>query len=151
MQNIMAKSTKAEFKRILVAVDGSKNALRACEVAASVAKTFDSEVTVLYAIPTLSIFTAPLVDQYYAIQLEQANKEVEKAASLIEQVGVKTEREVLQARASIVQTIIEFAVSTQSDLIVMGTRGLGGFTRMVIGSVSSGVVAHAHCPVLVVR
>jgi len=52
---------------------------------------------------------------------------------------------------STVQGIVEFASNEKVDLIVIGTRGLSGFKRLLIGSVSSGVVAHAHCPVLVVR
>ena len=42
-------------------------------------------------------------------------------------------------------------VAEKIDLIVMGTRGMGGFKKMLLGSVSSGVVTHAQCTVLVVR
>jgi nucleotide-binding universal stress UspA family protein len=143
-------SSEISFKRILVAFDGSANASRACEVAATLAGSYGSELTVLYAMPSLSVLAAP-IDQSYALQLEQANKRVDEAVALIEAEGVKPEREVLQARASILHTIIEFAESAESDLVVMGTRGLGGFRKMMIGSVSAGMLAHAHCPVLVVR
>ncbi len=103
------------------------------------AKSYNSVVTVLHVIPAASIST------------EVAEKLVQKAASLAENEGLEVARKILRARASVVQTITEYADSSKSDLIVVGTRGLGGFRRMLIGSVSSGVVAHARCPVLVVR
>ncbi len=65
--------------------------------------------------------------------------------------GVKARWEVLPSAESIVGQIVDYADREKADLIAMGSRGLGGFKRMVIGSVSSGVVTHAKCPVLVVR
>ena len=47
--------------------------------------------------------------------------------------------------------LAEYAENEKMDLIVMGTRGMSGFKRLLIGSVASGVVKHAHCTVLVVR
>ena len=47
--------------------------------------------------------------------------------------------------------IVQVAEETGADLVVMGSRGLGGFKRAFMGSVSDSVVRHAHCPVLVVR
>ena len=52
---------------------------------------------------------------------------------------------------SIVGQIVDYADREKADLIAIGSRGLGGFKRMVIRRVSSGVVTHARCPVLVVR
>jgi len=52
---------------------------------------------------------------------------------------------------SAVQAIIECAENRKFDLIVMGTRGLSAFRKALLGSVSSGVVSHATCSVLVVR
>ena len=46
---------------------------------------------------------------------------------------------------------MEFAASEKADLVVTGTRGMTGFRKLIMGSVSSGLVNHAHCPVLVVR
>lgn len=137
--------------RILVAYDGSESALKACELAAVLAKNHGSEVTLLYVIPSLSIFTAPLSDTYYALHQEEAEKLVRKAISLFKKKDVKVRREIVRARESIVGTIVDYALDKQSDIILMGARGLGGFRKMLLGSVSSGVLAHAHCPVLIVR
>ena len=52
---------------------------------------------------------------------------------------------------SVVEAIVNDAESRNVDLIVIGTRGLSGFTKLLIGSVSSGVVSHAHCSVFLVR
>jgi nucleotide-binding universal stress UspA family protein len=53
--------------------------------------------------------------------------------------------------ASIADTIVNYAESKNVDLIVMGTKGRTGIKRFLLGSVASGVVAHAKCSVLVVR
>ena len=55
------------------------------------------------------------------------------------------------AEESIVSEIIEFAERENIDLIIMGTRGRTGFKKLLLGSVASGVVNFAHCPVLVIR
>ena len=47
--------------------------------------------------------------------------------------------------------IVGLAEEVGADLIVVGSRGLGGFRRALMGSVSESVVRHAHCPVLVFR
>ena len=49
------------------------------------------------------------------------------------------------------ETIARFAEQHDADLIVLGSRGLGGFARMLVGSVSNNVAYHANCPVLLVR
>lgn len=50
-----------------------------------------------------------------------------------------------------VSTIVAIARQEHADLIVLGSRGMGGFRSFLVGSVSDGVLHHAHCPVLVVR
>ena len=52
---------------------------------------------------------------------------------------------------SVVETILEQGDKSNVDLIVIGTRGLTGFKKLLVGSVSSGVISHAHCSVLIVR
>ncbi len=59
--------------------------------------------------------------------------------------------EVLESRDSVVQSLSEYAANEKADLLVIGTRGLGGFKKMLLGSVSSGVVQRVPCSVLVVR
>jgi len=59
--------------------------------------------------------------------------------------------EIPEATTSVVETIVNQAVKENADLIIVGTRGLGGFKKLILGSVSNGVVSHVHCPVLVIR
>jgi nucleotide-binding universal stress UspA family protein len=139
------------LRRVIVAFDGSDGALKACELAVALAKNLGSDVTLVYVIPSLSIFTAPLADQYYALHQGEAEKMIGSVLSLFKKEGVRAGREILQAHDSIVESIVGYAADNHSDLIIMGARGLGGFEKMLVGSVSSGVLAHAHCPVLVVR
>jgi nucleotide-binding universal stress UspA family protein len=148
----MSTPTASLFARILLATDGSPNSQQAAEVAAQIAKSFNSEVTVLCAIPSISAKAAPLEGEYYSRLINKADDNADKAASVFKKAGVAvSEREVPQGRASVVETIVEYAAEEKTGLIVMGTRGLGGFKRATMGSVSSGVSAHAPCATLVVR
>jgi len=52
---------------------------------------------------------------------------------------------------SITGSIVQYAERENIDLIVVGTRRRSGFKRLLLGSTASGVVTHAHCPVMVVR
>lgn len=148
----MSNPKSNRFARILLATDGSQNSLQAAGVAAWIAKRFDSEVTVLSVIPSISAAAVPLEGEYYSKLINKADDNVDKAASVFQMAGVTvTEKEVPRGTASVVETVVKFAGQAETDLIVMGTRGLGGFRRAVLGSVSSGVAAHASCATLVVR
>jgi nucleotide-binding universal stress UspA family protein len=60
-------------------------------------------------------------------------------------------RSELIGSASAVGGIVGFAEKENVDLIVVGTRGRSGFKKLLLGSVASGVVSYAHCPVLIVK
>lgn len=146
--------------KILVPIDGSPNADRALDVAIGLAKSFGSELVVLNVISTPNIlittsaFGAPAsgVKSYYEQQENSARHFVDEAIIHSRKEGIsKVTSSIIRADKSIVEEIIDAAVNSKVDLIVIGTRGLGGFKRLLLGSVSSGVVAHAHCNVLVVR
>jgi nucleotide-binding universal stress UspA family protein len=64
-------------------------------------------------------------------------------------VNVKTE--VLIKYTSVVKEIVEYAESNKIDLIVLGSRGMTGFKKLLLGSVANGVVTYSRCPVLVVK
>ena len=53
--------------------------------------------------------------------------------------------------ASIVGAIVDYAERQNIDLIVIGSRGLSGFKKLLLGSTATGVVNYAHCPVLAVK
>jgi nucleotide-binding universal stress UspA family protein len=148
----MSKPTAKPFTRILMATDGSPSSQQACEVAAQIASGFGSRVTVLTAIPSIGALAAPLEGEYYSKIINKAENVVERAASVFKKAGVTvSEKQVPQGRASPVETILECAAEEKTDLIAMGTRGMGGIKRAVLGSVSSGVAMHAPCATLVVR
>ena len=65
--------------------------------------------------------------------------------------GIIVKADIPEATTSVVETIVNQAAKENADLIIVGTRGLGGFKKLILGSVSNGVVSHAHCPVLVIR
>jgi nucleotide-binding universal stress UspA family protein len=64
--------------------------------------------------------------------------------------GVKLSTEVVASPTSVVPAV-DYAEKNKVDLIVVGTRGRTGFTKLLLGSVASGVVTYASCPVMVVK
>jgi nucleotide-binding universal stress UspA family protein len=63
----------------------------------------------------------------------------------------KIKTDVITTPLSIVSAILRYAQKDDADLIIIGTRGITGFRKLLVGSVASGVVTYAHCPVLVIR
>jgi nucleotide-binding universal stress UspA family protein len=53
--------------------------------------------------------------------------------------------------SSVVKEIIEYAEKNRIDMIVIGSRGLSGIKKMLLGSVANGVLIYSHCPVLVTK
>jgi len=153
----LSSSKKDEFgiKRILVAVDGSENATRAVKVASTLAKDNNAKLTILHVITIPAVvYSGDVAFPLNKIEVEarrQGEKYVESAQSTARQAGVKAETEIIESIDSPVRGITDYSEKNMIDLIVVGTRGLGGFKRLLLGSVGSGVVHYAHCSVLVVR
>jgi len=148
------------LNKVLVATDGSKNAKRAVDAASQIAKQFNAELVVLSVVmemvpPVYSPIGVDVPSVDYSAYLGRAEadarKIAEEAASLAEKDSVKTRVVVLRTVTSIAEAILEEASKEKVNLIVIGTRGLGGFKRLLLGSVSSACVDHATCSVLVIR
>ena len=146
------------FSKILVCTDGSGKSNEAARFAANLAQKFESQVILMYVydptlIPaaTMGILEGSLqTDIGAGLYAEETFKGVEKeTGEVFANAGVKfsTHRELGHP----VHRILSVALDEKVDLIVMGSRGLGGFERLLLGSVSEGVLRHAHCPVLIVR
>jgi nucleotide-binding universal stress UspA family protein len=158
----MSKQDSQQFslRKILVPVDGSENSKRAARAAIEIAKRNQAELVMVnvVSIPTVLVSTpggvaAPSVDYgalYEAGEIE-GKRIVQNLVDMAKNEGVKARGEVLRSVTSTVDEIVKNAENEKVDMIVIGTRGLGGFRRLLLGSVSSGVVTHAHCAVLVVR
>jgi len=155
-----SKTEPVSFRRIVLATDGSRSAKRATQVAVELAKRYRAELIAINAIPAPSGLVASpsarfegadVLDRYYEMARTRAKNIVEEAVALAKESGVQARGEVLDQPASAIELIISFAEGEGVDLIVSGTRGLSGFKKLLVGSVSSGLVSHAPCSVLIVR
>jgi nucleotide-binding universal stress UspA family protein len=137
--------------KILLATDGSEDAELARTTAMDMATSTDSElhvVTVAPGYPSYDVRVPEIVEQLR----KQAEKILDEQVEKIERDGGKVAQKHLRiAERYRAQQIVRVAEEIGAGLIVMGSRGLGGVRRALMGSVSDSVVRHAHCPVLVVR
>jgi nucleotide-binding universal stress UspA family protein len=148
-----------KLRRILAAVDGSNNATRAAKAAITLADKFNAELIICNAIQTpFYSFTqdgfavpADVLKDYIAAAREDAKMMVNKLVQLAEAAHVKAVSVIQENTLSVVEAIVNLAETRNVDLIVIGTRGRTGFRRLLMGSISSGVMNRAQCPVLVVR
>ena len=65
--------------------------------------------------------------------------------------NVKVKTDIIISVTSVVREIADYAKKNNIDVIVVGSRGMSEFKKMLLGSVASGVVTFAHCPVIVVK
>lgn len=167
---------KSEFSKILILVDGSQPSINAADRAIALAKKeTDSDSTQLlialhvvfsrlgYAYSPSGAFGSgglTIPDTVKAL-LEDAKKDAELWFDKIRQKinrysnsnrsNIQLKTEVVVTATSIVSAIVEYAKDKNVDLIVTGTRGRSEFKKLLIGSVASGVIIHAVCPVMVVK
>jgi nucleotide-binding universal stress UspA family protein len=149
------------IRRVLVAVDGSKPSIDASDQAIDIAKRYDAELIVLYVISPDTRYN--YLEDVITPRLPRAMKEVmmiamQKGAKHVDRVkqkalekNVKVKTDVVIGISSVVKEIIEYAEKNKVDMIVMGSRGLSGIKKMLLGSVASGVLIYSHCPVLVTK
>jgi len=144
----------------LLATDGSKEAQLAASTAADLANSTNSELHLLSVAPgnpdpVYQIHEASLRYETYQQALEavkgEAQKVLDEQVQKVQEAGGSVKEAHLRIGERRDQAIIHLAEELGAGLIVMGSRGLGGVRRALMGSVSDSVVRHAHCPVMIVR
>ena len=140
------------MKKILVATDGSKYSQKALFKAKQIATDMGSEVTVV------SVVT--LYDNIYshnqAIKSELGSAEMERSKNVLKEAeeifsDFKGKFTTIYKTGDVVDQIIKLAEEGDYDLLIMGSRGLGAFSRTLLGSVSDKVIHHVKVSVLVVK
>lgn len=140
------------FSKILVPVDGSDNSLRALDHALFLTKNTGSQVTAMHVIenpPTVYVESQKLLNDIMAKYRIESAKVLDMCKQLAEHKGVKIETVIAEGDAA--SNITGYANNEGFDLIAIGSRGLGRFKEMVLGSVSNKVLHHAKCAVLIVK
>jgi nucleotide-binding universal stress UspA family protein len=144
------------MKRILHATDFSKAARPAFKKAVEMAKRAGAALELLYVMgPVVPIYGDAYVsphtyDQIAARGTEWAHREMAPLVKKARAAGVKVTPTIIVDGAP-ADRIVRAARATHADLVVVGTHGRTGFSRWLLGSVASRVVATAPCPVLTVR
>jgi nucleotide-binding universal stress UspA family protein len=137
---------------IIVGIDGSAHAQRALEWAVEAAAVRDEPLTVLTVWRTaVASWGAPVIypgDQEAADDARRVARDaLDKAVA---DVGAGRPVKATVRAVSGIPAAELVAASAGADLLVIGSRGTGGFARLLLGSVAQQVVHHAHCPVVVV-
>jgi nucleotide-binding universal stress UspA family protein len=143
----MSKNTDHPLiSKILVAVDGSETSSKAAEMAIDLAEKHGADLIALFIV-------APNVNfsEVFYLAKENGQKIVDevKNAALAKKLNVYAE--VLFDVGSVPKAIVEYAEKNNVNLIVIGTRGISGIKRMLVGSTASEVVKYSHCPIMVVK
>ena len=138
------------MKKILVAHDGSKASEKALKKALAIAETFNSSVTIISVIPELYLTELMEMDRTRIVETltEETKDMMEKIKKAPKKVkALKT----IIRQGNPAEEILEAAAKMKADVIVTGSHGRHGAQRFLLGSVSSKVVDHAECDVLVVK
>jgi nucleotide-binding universal stress UspA family protein len=143
-----------EFKRIAVAVDGSTHAGLALDVAIDLARRYEGQLSVVAVAPIEPVYIGP-TEPFATVAATASDrpryqKIVEDAVHRSEHAGV-TAVTGLCLEGVIPDELLGFLDQHPTDLLVIGSRGLSLARRILLGSVSTALVTHAPCPVLVVR
>lgn len=137
------------FKKLLLAVDGSYNASQAAKVAGNLVRELEADLWIVTAFdPVPPYLGEPNMQNAINARMEAAEAVLKETLKAVGTIRGELKTEVLEGPAA--EAILKVAKTRQNDLIVMGARGLGTLSGILLGSQSQKVLHHAPCPVLVV-
>jgi nucleotide-binding universal stress UspA family protein len=146
---------KLAVSKVLVGIDGSDNSFRAAQYALEISKKY---VAKLFAVTVTCMPAKSRMSQQEAIEVGAGLSEMDKAKTWFEsftqsarenKIDLKTE--LVNSQRPVDYVILEYAEKEGIDLIVIGTRGRSGLSKIVLGSVASRIVTYSHFPILVVK
>jgi nucleotide-binding universal stress UspA family protein len=150
------------FQKILVGIDGSDKSLEAADYSITLAKNMGAQLIILNVLETEPWYygekayewaSPEELDKVYESEKTKIQKILDDIKQKAKLASIPSETEILMIPRTedAVKPIVKYAEDKEIDLIVVGTRGRTGIKKMLLGSVASGVVTYAHCPVIVVK
>ena len=153
---LLIKKRVPVLRRIVVGMDGSKHAWAGVEYLLRMPLPEAARITVVSVVPPLPIETSPVqitlsefLEQLHVPLLKKAQAVAKEAVARIQKAGFEAKAVVVHGHPS--HEIVKVAEAERADLVVVGSRGLTGTTRFLMGSVSDGVIKYAPSAVLVFR
>ena len=140
------------FSRILVPVDGSDNSYRALDAALLLSEKLGAEVTVIHVIediPVSYVVSEKLLREIVDAYKRENQLILSNCSEIATKKGLVIQTKLLQGNPGSI--ILDFCEKEKYDIIIMGSRGMGKFKELVLGSVSSKVLHHSSCPVMIIR
>ena len=142
------------FKNILVPWDGSRHSNHAFKIALNIAKKYDSKINLVSCLSHADT-GAGYLDSSINKDIFKTAKDVmiNKMSDLkndAKKTGISISIDAFVTDSTVKQ-LVTYAKTMKIDLVVMGSHGLTGWKKLLLGSVASGVSQHVHCPVLIVR
>ncbi|OFV90226.1 MAG: hypothetical protein A3G76_08115 [Acidobacteria bacterium RIFCSPLOWO2_12_FULL_65_11] len=146
------------MKNILVATDFGEAADAALAYGRTLARTFGATLHVIHVAENVIMRNAGLGGESYITLLPDLQRDIEASArKQLDERLIDDDRPAIPTKSSIVtsivpaRSIVEYAKNAGIDLVVIGTHGRGGLTRLFMGSVAERVVRTSPCPVLTVH
>jgi nucleotide-binding universal stress UspA family protein len=136
---MVPRSGQVWSQRVLLATDGSAHGEAAARAAQAVATQCNVPVTVVSA----------TTRSHSAERKAEARAAVDRVITAMRNAGMSADGLVKEGRPD--EVVIDTAASSKSDLIVVGSHGHTGLTRLILGSISERIMGQAQCPVLIAR
>ena len=143
------------IKKILIPVVKSEHNNKIISCAIILAKGSGASITAIHILDKSAqgdlgdLFPMKL-EEYENATNKRAKELLTEVQQVIEKQGIKTSIEVI-GHKSVAQGIMDYTRESGADVIVIGTKGLTGVGKFLLGSVASAVIDHAHCPVFAIR
>ena len=136
----------------MVPYDSSEPAAKALELAKDLAKKYSSKLSVVTCIALNFDYSGDGIPYVETINLlkKSASYSLSKMEPGLQAAKIPYDLKVIEG-TSVVEALVSYAEIHHVGLIIMGSRGIGGFKKMLLGSTSSGVSQHSKCPVLLVK
>jgi len=154
-------SDNVKIDKILLAMDGSESSFRALKYAIHLAKVEDAEIMLLHVLENVKqggviglrarYGDVKIVKAFLKYSEEIAKRWIEKAKEEARSNDVKLRTEIILEQSSKAEEIVKYAEKNEADVIILGTRGLTRFKKLIVGSVANAILSNAKCPVLIVR
>lgn len=141
------------YKRILVPVDGSQTSTKALVAATDLARERGARVRVMHAVDELALASGfEYSGEVMRMAREQGQKTLDDALAIVKSAGVDGDSHFVDAPGKrLGDAVAQEASSWQADLVVVGTHGRRGLSRVLLGSGAESVIRLSTLPVLVIR